>query len=224
MARATARGAGLVTIVVHADRSDLPTTLGGYVAELLERLRTHDASTHDHCRSVGAWSGLLAKAMKCDLTDTRLATLAGTLHDVGKAETPLAVLLKPGPLSAREWVVMRRHAGDGAAMVAEIPELRSLAAIVRAHHENVDGSGYPDGLAGERIPLLARVVAVSDSFHAMITTRPYRDAVPIAEALDVLRGGRGTQWDRDVVDAMLALVAAKTQRAALPRVRDARVS
>jgi putative two-component system response regulator len=188
-------------------------TVDACVPDLLRNLFAHDEPTHAHCRSVGAWSGLLAKALKLDAADVKLAVLAGTLHDIGKALTPAGILRKPGPLSAPEWDVMRRHAGDGAAMLAKIPALRSCAPIVRSHHEDFDGRGYPDGLSGERIPLVARIVAVSDSFHAMISSRPYRSAATVANALDELRSGRGSQWDRTAVDAMVALVAAKTQRA-----------
>jgi len=201
-----------------------PPSVNAYVVELLERLNAHDPATHDHCRSVGAWSGLLAKALRLEPGDVKVAVLAGTLHDIGKAATPLEILLKSGPLTEREWERMRAHAGDGAAMLTEIPALRFVAPIVRWHHELVDGRGYPDGLAGERIPLLSRIVAVSDAFHAMITTRPYREASTVVEALGELRSGRGTQFDAAVVDAMLELVAAKTQRATSAPLRDVRAS
>jgi len=181
-------------------------------ADLLARLHAHDRSTYDHCRAVGMWCGLLAKTLKLEPADIEVATLAGTLHDVGKMLTPTEILSKSADLSIDEVEVVRRHPADGGALLAAIPELRSIAPIVRAHHENVDGLGYPGGLAGKRVPYASRIVAVADSFHAMIASRPDRRAVPLAAALDLLRDGRGAQWDAGIVDAMIALVAEKTQR------------
>jgi putative nucleotidyltransferase with HDIG domain len=201
-----------------------PPTVNAYVVQLLERLNAHDPATHDHCRSVGAWSGLLAKTLNLEPDEVKAAVLAGTLHDIGKAATPLEILRKPGPLSGPEWEQMRAHAGDGAAMLMEVAALRSVAPIVRSHHELIDGRGYPDGLAGDRIPLLSRIVAVSDAFHAMIASRLYRQPLTVHEALEELRAGRGTQFDGPVVDAMLQLIAAKTQRASSAPRRGARAS
>lgn len=215
----------MVGAAAHPGRvTNSTATLDADVPDLLRRLLAHDAATHAHCRSVGAWSGLLAKALKLAPADVKLAVLAGTLHDIGKALTPSLILRKPGPLSAAEWEIMRRHPGDGAAMLAAVPTLRACAPIVRSHHEDYDGRGYPDGLAGESIPVLARIVAVSDSFHAMISTRPYRNAATVEDALDELRSGRGSQWDGAAVDAMVALVAIKTQRAKQSREKSNRAS
>src|SRR6476469_6175125 len=98
------------------------------------------------------------------------------LHDIGKVETPSSILLNTGSLSDEEWSVMREHVAAGARILTSIPSLARCAPIVRAHHERFDGAGYPDGLAGEQIPLEARIVAVADAFHAMISDRPYRPA------------------------------------------------
>jgi HD-GYP domain-containing protein (c-di-GMP phosphodiesterase class II) len=100
---------------------------------------------------------------------------------------------------------MRDHSATGQRVLDQIPTLAKCALIVRAHHERWDGAGYPDGLAGENIPFEARVVAVADAFHAMISERPYRKAIPPRQALEILEAGRGTQWDAAVVDAMLGL-------------------
>jgi HD-GYP domain-containing protein (c-di-GMP phosphodiesterase class II) len=132
--------------------------------------------------------------------------LAGTLHDVGKIATPTELLLRPGPLSSDEWHVMRSHATIGARMLEKTATLRSFAPIVRAHHERFDGEGYPDRIRGEAIPLVARVVAVSDAFHAMISKRPYRQPISVPSAVRELRRGSGTQWDERVVEAMLSIV------------------
>jgi HD-GYP domain-containing protein (c-di-GMP phosphodiesterase class II) len=131
--------------------------------------------------------------------------LCAILHDIGKIATPESILFKPGPLEAHEWEVMRDHAAAGQRILNQIPSLARCAVIVRAHHERWDGRGYPDGLAGENIPFEARVVAVADAFHAMISDRPYRKAIAPRRALEIIEAGRGTQWDPLVVDAMLGL-------------------
>jgi putative nucleotidyltransferase with HDIG domain len=176
------------------------------VASLLAAIEARDPATMDHSRAVGAWCRRIAKVMGLSLEQQELADLCGTLHDVGKVSTPLEILLKAGPLTEEEWVVMRAHSRIGAKMLERIPSLKDIAAIVRAHHERMDGRGYPDRLSGSQIPLIARIIAVADSFHAMISKRPYRDPMPIPRAIDILTEGRGTQWDPTVVDAMLSIL------------------
>jgi putative nucleotidyltransferase with HDIG domain len=135
--------------------------------------------------------------------DTEFIALCALLHDIGKISTPDHILLKPSALALDEWDLMRDHAAAGARILNQIPSLQRCAIIVRAHHERFDGAGYPEGLAGTNIPFEARVVAVADAFHAMISERPYRQPIPPRQALQILRDGRGSQWDPDVVDAML---------------------
>jgi HD-GYP domain-containing protein (c-di-GMP phosphodiesterase class II) len=167
------------------------------------------------------WCGRIAKMIGMSPDLQTFAALAGTLHDVGKIATPTEILLKAGPLDTEEWEAMRAHSRVGAKMLERIPSLRDLAPIVRAHHERVDGAGYPDNLEGSNIPIVARIVSVADSFHAMISKRPYRQALPVALALEELRGGVGTQWDRNVVEAMLDIVQPQGVTRALRAVRGA---
>jgi len=176
------------------------------VSSLLSAIEARDAATCEHSRAVGMWCARVARTLGMSAEDQAFAALAGTLHDVGKIATPSEILLKAGPLDVEEWETMRAHSRIGAKMLERIPSLRDLAPIVRAHHERVDGKGYPDGLAGNAIPLGARIVAVADSFHAMISKRPYREALAVSFALDELRAGVGTQWDAVVVDTMLDIV------------------
>lgn len=176
------------------------------VASLLSAIEARDAATCEHSRAVGMWCGRLAKALGLGPEQQAFAALAGTLHDVGKIATPTEILLKPGPLDDVEWEAMRDHARIGGKMLERIPSLKDLASIVRAHHERMDGRGYPDALPGDAIPTVARIVAVADSFHAMISKRPYRDALAVSAALDEIRAGAGTQWDRSVCEAMLNIV------------------
>jgi putative nucleotidyltransferase with HDIG domain len=176
------------------------------VSSLLAAIEARDPATCEHSRAVGMWCGRIAKTIGLGSKDQAAAALAGTLHDVGKIATPTEILLKAGPLESEEWEAMRAHAQIGAKMLERIASLRDVAYIVRAHHERMDGTGYPDGLSGSSIPLLARVVSVADSFHAMISKRPYREALGVPYALDELRAGVGTQWDGTVVNAMFDIV------------------
>jgi HD-GYP domain-containing protein (c-di-GMP phosphodiesterase class II) len=153
---------------------------------------------------------------------TEFIELCALLHDIGKIATPEQILFKPGPLTSAEWDVMRDHSAAGQRILAQIPSLSRCALIVRAHHERWDGLGYPDALAGETIPFEARIVAVADAFHAMISDRPYRKAIPPRRALEILQSGRGTQWDPLVVDAMLELFSGtRKQRTARKRASSA---
>ncbi len=175
---------------------------------VLAMLKARDEATCAHSQATGAWCRRLSEAMGLSAATTDIIVKAGVLHDIGKIATPDAILFKPGPLDDAEWTTMQKHAAFGAQILSELPALASFAPIVRAHHERWDGKGYPHGLKGEQIPFEARVVAVADAFHAMISNRPYRPAIAQREAMGILREGRGTQWDAEVVDAMIAMLDA----------------
>ena len=166
--------------------------------------------TQDHVlRSVEYASKIIKKLreQKVDFgTVSEEVLLAGILlHDIGKIFTPKEILYKPGPLTDEEWSVMRRHPVEGAEVLEKIAHLRDMAMNVRYHHERYDGSGYPEGRKGEAIPLGARIAAVVDAFDAMISDRPYRKGISVAEAIKELKHCRGTQFDPKVVDAIVAL-------------------
>ena len=163
-----------------------------------------------HSAEVGDLAGRVARRLRCAPEDVARARLAGLVHDVGKLTVPDAVLLKPGRLEEDEWTVMRGHAAAGEAVVREIPELAALAPIVRHHHERWDGGGYPDGIAGENIPLEARIVSVVDAWSAMTSDRVYRKALAPAEALTELRRVAGSQLDPFVVEALCVELAANS--------------
>jgi HD-GYP domain-containing protein (c-di-GMP phosphodiesterase class II) len=127
--------------------------------------------------------------------------LAGRLHDIGKIAIPDEILHKPAPLTKKEWAVMRTHTEIGARIIGAAPALADVAALVRSHHERYDGSGYPDGLSRDRIPLGACVIAVCDAFVAMMRKRPYIDAITVVEAIAELQRGSGSQFHPDVVEA-----------------------
>jgi HD-GYP domain-containing protein (c-di-GMP phosphodiesterase class II) len=151
------------------------------------------------------------------MSDDRLELLrlGATLHDIGKIAVPDSVLRKPGPLDAEESAIMRRHPEDGAAIVSRIASLAPILPIVRNHHERLDGKGYPDGLAGDEIDLLARVVAVADTFDAITTSRPYRAGLDPETAAREIRKDAGSRLCPTVVVAFDRLYGSGRFRLAL---------
>ncbi|HEX5980221.1 MAG TPA: HD-GYP domain-containing protein [Thermoleophilaceae bacterium] len=185
-------------------------------AALLERLssalESRDLHTHGHSRRVTRHSYRIARRLGLSAAEAARIRTAAALHDVGKMETPREVLNKPARLSDEEFATIKRHPVDGARMVAALGD-DELTAMVRHHHERLDGGGYPDGLVGGAIPLGARVIAVADTFDALTSNRPYRTGCRHKKALDILRAGAGTQLDPDVVAAFLSYYSG---RRALP--------
>jgi putative nucleotidyltransferase with HDIG domain len=180
--------------------------LDSRIDALIVRLEARDVLSSEHSRAVAAWCARLGRRLGLDAADVAFATRCGLLHDVGKALTPLAVLNAPRALDEREWRLMRAHAAAGEALVRQVPELRPFAPAVRSHHERLDGGGYPDGLRGSQIPLMARIVAVADCFNAMIGRRPYRLPLAPSQALDELERNQGSQFDPEIVAAMIDVV------------------
>ena len=172
------------------------------LTQLTSSLESSDPYTHGHSRRVARHAANIAKQMGMSAGEIAKIRAAGAMHDVGKVETPTAVLHKAGRLSDEEFDIVKRHPVDGADMVATLDD-DELTAIVRHHHERLDGTGYPDGLAGDEIPLGARILAVADTFDAITSTRPYRQANPHKKALDILRTEAGTQLDPNAVKAFI---------------------
>jgi two-component system, cell cycle response regulator len=171
---------------------------------LSDALEEKDVCTADHGDDVAELAVRVGR--RVGLTGTRLNELhhAALLHDVGKVGVRAEILLKPAPLTAQERDEMDRHTVIGARIIARSPSLEDVAPIVRATHERWDGRGYPDGIAGERIPLAARVIAACDTYDAITTDRPYRRARDHDEALAELRANAGTQFDPWVVVELLS--------------------
>ena len=172
------------------------------LTQLSSSLESSDPYTHGHSRRVARHAANIAKQMGLSGPEIAKIRAAGVMHDVGKVETPTTVLHKAGRLSDEEFDIVKRHPVDGADMVAMLDD-DELTAMVRHHHERMDGTGYPDGLAGEDIPLGARILAVADTFDAITSTRPYRQANPHKKALDILETEAGTQLDPLAVRAFL---------------------
>ncbi|MGE3276780.1 MAG: HD-GYP domain-containing protein [Vicinamibacterales bacterium] len=180
--------------------------------EMLERLAVaaeyRDEGTSKHTERVGEMTARLAEALGIDREQQALLHRAAALHDVGKIGIPDGLLLKPGQLNAEEMEVMRSHTTIGAHILggSHAPLLQLAEVIALTHHERWDGGGYPQGLAGDAIPLPGRLVTVADAFDALTNDRPYRRGVSVNEALGEIHRLRGQQFDSDVVDALLAVV------------------
>jgi len=163
----------------------------------------YHAGTAEHSERVGALARAVGIELALGAEELEILHWAGLLHDIGKLAVPEEILSKRGRLTPEEWDVIKRHPSVGADLLRTIsPGLEPVAAAVRAHHERWDGSGYPDGLAGRRIPLAGRIVAVADVYDALTHPRSYRpDAFASASAIDHLTTAAGQLYDRDVVDA-----------------------
>ena len=176
---------------------------------LARSVEEKDEETEGHCHRLERLA--VATGEKLDLDGDQLVTLsyAAYLHDVGKVRVPDEILNKPGPLTDEEWVEMRRHPEYGARMLEDKEFLRDAGRIVIAHHERYDGSGYPRGLAGDDIPIEARIISVVDAYDAMVSDRPYRKALSKETALAEIERNSGSQFDPRVVRAFLRVVGEK---------------
>jgi putative nucleotidyltransferase with HDIG domain len=167
-------------------------------------LDAKDAETEGHCQRVTAFTITIARAMGVEKGLLRHIARGAFLHDIGKMGVPDNILTKPGPLTAEEREIMRRHCDIGYAVLERIPFLKEAAEIVLSHQECYDGSGYPRGLKGEQIPIGARIFAVADTLDAMISDRPYRKALPISAAREEIQRFSGKQFDPRVVEVFMA--------------------
>ena len=181
---------------------DLEGAFTTTLAALTSTVEAKDDYTSAHGEDVAGLSERVAARMGLSAAEVRDVRYAAMLHDVGKIAVPSEILLKPGPLSDDEWVLMHSHAAVGGELVSRIDAFAHLAPAVRASHERWDGGGYPDGLAGEGIPLAARIIAACDTYDAIITDRPYRPARAPSEALVELDRVAGAQLDPRAVAAL----------------------
>jgi putative two-component system response regulator len=173
---------------------------------LANAIEARDLGTSGHCERLSALAVAIATRIGLPRRDLETVRLGAILHDVGKIGIPDRVLLKPGPFDDDELATMRTHPLIGDRLLEPLDVLEGVRAVVRHHHERWDGRGYPDGLAGELIPVAARVVAVADAIEAMTARRPYRRPLPPDQVVAELETGRGRQWDPEVVDVALDLI------------------
>jgi putative nucleotidyltransferase with HDIG domain len=177
------------------------------IDSLVRVLEERDPYTAGHSLRVHRYSLRLADAVGLDRRQRKLLSLAAKLHDIGKAGIPESILHKPDRLTAEEERVVREHSVIGERILRPIIRHRGILAAIRGHHERLDGTGYPDGLRGDEVPLLARLIAIPDCFDAMTTERSYRAAMPKAQALGVLCAGAGTHFDPDLVRVFIKIAA-----------------
>ena len=149
----------------------------------------------------------LAEELGLREKEASIVRLASLLHDIGKLAVPDEVLFKPGPLNEDEWAIMKQHPTATLHVLGHIRSISDATPAILHHHEHFDGSGYPDGLAGEDIPLASRILLVTDAFDAMTTDRPYRKAMPVEVAIEELERNSGSQFDSTIVEAFLRILA-----------------
>ena len=191
---------------IHPEGGREEAALVGVVQALVALVEARDHLTGQHSHQVAALALQVALALGWPTSEAQMLALAGQLYDIGKVAIPETILQKPGTLTAQEWDVMRTHPMVGADVVSHIPALRPLAPIIRAHHERWDGQGYPDQLAGEVIPVGARILAAVDAYLTMIVDRPYQQASAPAAAVAELCRCAGSQFDPQVVDVLVGLL------------------
>jgi putative nucleotidyltransferase with HDIG domain len=174
---------------------------------LANTIESRDAALQRHANRLVRLAGVVAADLGLSDEAATAVRYGACLHDIGKIAVPDALLRKPGALSREEQDVMRRHPEIGAKLLEDIDTWVDVRLIIRHHHERYDGAGYPDGVAGQAIPLGARIVAAVDAFDVMRNGRPYAAAKPYEAILAELRRERGSQFDPDVVDALLGVVS-----------------
>jgi putative nucleotidyltransferase with HDIG domain len=184
---------------------------------LIATLDARDRYTAGHSAAVAIYASDIAARMGLADQQRELAHLCGLVHDIGKIGLPAGLLEKPGALTLDERREMQRHSEIGEGILAKVDSYSEIAAVVRHHHERVDGQGYPDGLSGSEIPLLSRIIAVADAYNAMTSDRPYRDAMPSRVARLRLAQAVETQFDTTVVAAFEAILAAADEDYRLAR-------
>ena len=207
---AASEGHGLIDVEIVRPVIDLYATLHAesrrrnraVIESLAAAVEAKDTVTSRHLQAVGRLATQLARTVDADLVDSDDFLYGCLLHDVGKIGVPEKILMKPGPLTADEWEVMRRHPQTGARVVRPLGLAPVVSDVVLYHHERWDGTGYPERLAGDEIPLAARVFSVCDALEAMTASRPYRGAMPASVAFERVRLESGVQFDPDVVAAL----------------------
>jgi putative nucleotidyltransferase with HDIG domain len=191
----------------------LKAMTGAVVRSISDTLEARDEYLYGHARRVSGYAVAVGRALRLPTAALEQLSLAALLHDIGKIATPDSILLKPGALDEGEQTVVRLHSERGARMLAGVPDMEEVANVVRHHHENWDGTGYPEGLADEFIPLASRIIRLTDAYDAMTSPRPFREAFDHVQAVRRLGEMSGRHFDPAVLEAFRSLDA-------LARIRD----
>ena len=185
------------------------------LVQLADDIESYDIATFGHVRRVAAYAFGIGKEMGLSPATLRKLVLAAQMHDIGKISLPLGLLKKPGKLTVAEWEQMKTHTVKGWEISQQAKALRDMGGIIRHHHERFDGTGYPDRLSGEEIPLESRIISVADTFDAVTSERPYRPAMTAAEAKAEIRRVSGSQLDPRCVEALLSVLDREEIQAAI---------
>jgi putative two-component system response regulator len=205
-----ARVRSLLRIKRYTDDLD---TAESVIVSLALTIEARDRCTEGHCERLARYASMLGRHIGLGDDDVDVLARGGFLHDIGKVGIPDAILLKPGRLTPAEYQLMQQHAVIGDRLCGELRSLRRVRPIVRHHHERLDGSGYPDGLRGDAIPMLAQIIAIVDVYDALTTVRPYKDARPAAAAYQELLWEADRGWHRrDLVDAFIEVANMERSR------------
>jgi diguanylate cyclase (GGDEF)-like protein/putative nucleotidyltransferase with HDIG domain len=210
LATARADGGGRVTAwkgVAESAADEHAGSSAEVATALAQALEERDRYTGEHSETVVDLTTRVAETLALDALEIKTIRTAALLHDIGKVGVPDQILHKPGPLDPREWEIMRQHPAIGERILRAIPGMGAVARIVRHEHERWDGTGYPDRLSGEAIPIGARIILACDAYHAMTSDRPYRRAMAHGDAIAELARAAGSQFDPRVVAALLGRLA-----------------
>jgi putative nucleotidyltransferase with HDIG domain len=176
------------------------------VRALANAIDEKDFYTRGHSERVTRFSVEIARIMNLTEEEIEKVTIGALIHDIGKLYIDDQILKKPTLLTEEEYEIMKTHTTRGHDMLKHIPQLKDVIPVLQSHHEQLDGKGYPQGLKGDEIPLIARIIMVADCFDAMTTARPYQDSAPVDYVLGVIRSFAGSKYDERVVDALVQAV------------------
>jgi diguanylate cyclase (GGDEF)-like protein len=205
------RIAVFATTAEHSVDAAVSTAHGDVIAALTSALGERDRYTGDHSESVVDLAARIGQSLALDPARIARVRTAALLHDIGKVGVPDEILHKEGPLDDREWEIMRQHPVIGERILRAIPGMGAIARAVRHEHERWDGGGYPDGIAGEEIPIESRIILACDAYHAMVSDRPYRKAMSQSDAIAELSRNAGTQFDPEVAGALVGYLYGRRQ-------------
>ncbi len=212
---ARAAGGGQTAVFATTSEESVDAAVAGahgdVIAALASALGERDRYTGDHSDSVVDLAAAVGRALALDDTEVARLRTSALLHDIGKLGIPDEILHKQGPLDDRQWEIMRQHPAIGERILRAIPGMGAVARVVRHEHERWDGGGYPDGISGEQIPIEARIILACDAYHAMVSDRPYRKAMEQADAMNELTANAGTQFDPQVVEALVGYLYGRRQ-------------